>query len=245
MLFKIRLAEKIIQINSHYDWVYHFCTSYLVKADIIPDISVEADVQDIELEKAIIRKKISPHYHVDPCFLESHAIYRKIADSMIPFDTILMHGSAVSTKDNGYMIVAASGVGKTLRSNIWVETIPESYILNGDKPLVHISKERVTVYGTPWCGKEGKNKNDKSILKAIFFLERADNEECTTVTEIDIGEALPSLLLQTYFSSKSEDIKRIIKLFNTMAKNVRFYRFRSTPTEESVRMAYKTVANLY
>lgn len=244
MLFKIRLAEKVIQINSRYDWVYHLCTSYLVKEDLVPDILVEANEQDLDLEKAILRKKISPDYHIDPCFMESHAIHRKIADSMILFNTILMHGSAISTNGNGYMIVAASGVGKTLRSNLWIETIPESFILNGDKPLVRILKDSVTVYGTPWCGKEGKNRNDKSILKAIFFLERADNEEHTTLTEIDIGKALPSLLLQTYFSSNSEDIIKTIQLFNIMATNVKFYRFRSTPTRESVRVAYETVFNL-
>ena len=241
MVFKIKLAEKIIEIHSRYEWVYNLCNSYIVREDYYPDIFIETDTQDIEFEKAIIRKKISPDYQIELSFLESHAIYRKIADAMISFDTILMHGSAISTKGNGYMIVAGSGVGKTLRSNLWIETIPESYILNGDKPLLRVLKDNVTIYGTPWCGKEGKNRNDKSTLKAIFFLERAYYEEKTSVTEINLREALPALLLQTYFSSKSEDFIKIIKLFEIMGENVKFYKFRSTPTAESVCLAYETV----
>ena len=44
-------------------------------------------------------------------YLETLAIYRKIADQMLDYDTILFHGSCVSVDGDGYLFTAKSGTG--------------------------------------------------------------------------------------------------------------------------------------
>ena len=168
-------------------------------------------------------------------YLETLAVYRKIASGMTAFSTFLMHGSVISAAGQGYMICAPSGIGKSTRTKLWLEEIPDSFVVNGDKPLLRVEEDRVIAFGTPWCGKEGWNRNTSVPLRAVFLLERGEN----MVREIGFAEAFPALLRQTY-KPKDPDAKReTLRLLADMAGKVRVFSFRSEPTPEAVRMAWE------
>ena len=38
------------------------------------------------------------------------------------------------------------------------DNIPGSFVVNGDKPLIQVGEE-IVVFGTPWAGKEGTQRN--------------------------------------------------------------------------------------
>lgn len=106
---------------------------------------------------------------------------RKVCDHLAADGFLMVHSSVVAVNDAAIAFVAPSGVGKSTHSLIWTKQIPDSYIVNGDKPLVHLG-EKVTVYGTPWCGKEGFNRNTSVPLRALCFLKRSENNALYRIT---------------------------------------------------------------
>ncbi|MBQ0065579.1 MAG: hypothetical protein KBT48_07415 [Firmicutes bacterium] len=47
------------------------------------------------------------------------------------------------------MFTAVLGTGKTTHTRLWLKNLPESFVVNGDKPLLQIDKEQTLVCGTP------------------------------------------------------------------------------------------------
>lgn len=180
MVYQISLAERIIEIHSLYKQSFDMCKNYLITECVSnPDIIISISPEDIIQES---KKYQSDNYtHIRESQLEWRTLLRKTADRIFKFDTLLIHGTAICTNGQAYMIVAPSGVGKTTRAKIWLDSIPNSFIINGDKPLVHIEKNDVKAYGSPWCGKEHWNKNVGIPLKAIFFLTRSNDKSIISV----------------------------------------------------------------
>lgn len=250
MEFKIRLAGKIIQISSKYEEIYELCKRYIIDdaISIAPDIVVETVDSDFEYENEMMLQadekwKNETGHVYSPAYLETIIIYKKIANAMMAFDTLVIHGSVISTDGNAYMLTAPSGVGKTTRTMLWVDNIPNTIVVNGDKPLVHVSEEQITVYGTPWCGKEGWNNNVAIPLKAVFFIKRAENGEKDKVVKLDPGEAALRIYKQTYLANGFSAMNSIFHLLKIMSEKVEFYELISNPTVEAVRLAYDTVRN--
>ena len=125
------------------------------------------------------------------------ALNRIIADKMLGYNTFLMHGAVVAYRGEAYMFAAPSGTGKTTRIRLWLDEYPDSFVVNGDKPLIKIDNEKAYACGTPWCGKEGWNRNTIVPLRAIYLLERSDFSKKNKIEEVKIGEAFPDLLTFT------------------------------------------------
>lgn len=227
MVFQIEIAKKTIQINSIYGAVYQLCKNYWVKRDT-SDFVVYMDDQTIEKERKLDSCS-------DKAYLECLAVYRQISEKMLEYDIFLMHGSVIAVGNEAFMIAAKSGTGKTTRTDTWLRCIENSYIVNGDKPLIIIEKDSVLACGTPWCGKERQETNMIVPLKAIFFLERSNENY---VHEIPFSEAFISLLTQTYKPESTNKIDKTIQLLNELNGKVRFFRFCSNLDEEAVKMAY-------
>lgn len=174
-----------------------------------------------------------------PAVLETTAVYRKIASEILMYDTFVMHGSVVATQGAGYMFTAPSGVGKTTRTKLWLDHIPGSIVINGDKPLLHVTENAVYAYGTPWCGKENWNTNTSVPLRAIFLLERVQDGEDNNVTELRFSEAFPILYRQTFRPDQLEGRRKILHLLLALSGRVSIYLLRCAPTPEAVLMAWK------
>lgn len=241
MTFQIQVAEKAIEIKPLYGGIHTFCWPYIIPHQTIPDMTVQITPEDIEQERKAVRQEKCSNGGVaalSTSYLEIVAAYRQIATDMLRFDTFLMHGTIISCQGQGYMITAPSGTGKTTRAKLWVDSIPDSFIVNGDKPLLRVRESEVRVFGTPWCGKEGWNANTSVPLRAVFLLERSEGGN--TVEEISFGDAFPVLLRQTYRPSDSGARRQTLSLLQAMAGKVKLYRFRSEPTAEAVQLAWET-----
>ena len=243
MIVRLKIAGRVIEIRTHHELIVKNCKHYLLSEDFSdpPDIRIETSQKElIETYKHLNSLENSLDYSklcID--HLESIVIFRKIADAMLSYDTLLIHGAAVATAGQGYLLTADSGVGKTTRSRLWIDNIPGSIVVNGDKPLIHISDESVTLYGTPWCGKEHWNTNVAVPLRAIFFLERAEEGEADVVEELGTKQAILMLGPQTHEPAGQNSLLRIMHLLWVMANNVKCYRLRCAPTAEAVRMAWQ------
>lgn len=243
MNFQIKLAERIIEIQALYDSVYTQCRRFRIPEHLqtSPDIVIRITPQEIEQEQSLMIQDEgeAPDKMVnDPASAECILVCKKISDAMLPFDTILMHGVCIAVEGRGYIITAPSGVGKSSRAFLWLESMPDARIINGDKPLIQIAENAVYAYGTPWAGKERLTLNRSVPVQAVFLLERSREKDELVIEEIGIGEALPFLIRQTYAGENLIFTKQVIQLLYNMKNTVRFFRFRSDQTVEAVQMAY-------
>lgn len=205
--FKITLADKVISVSHNHEYVKQICSEYIVdnqtKADI--EIRIEEEDIDYELEHVLNQGTHSRSY------LESLAVCRKIAEALIEYNIVLMHGAVISLQNEGIIFLARSGVGKTTHVNNWKKAYPETEIINGDKPLIDINKQ--LAFGTPWCGKEFYNKNKSTKIKAFCILDRAEEN---SIEKIKFKEALNKLIEHTYFPRKEESIHIVMNCINKL-----------------------------
>ena len=233
----IELAGTRIEIHSIHDEVYRLCKDYLVeseKADFTVEIS-QSDI-DFERQKSIreaVLERLQPVIYPDP-YLETLAVYRKIAICMLDYDTFLMHGSVVAARGGAYLFTAPSGTGKTTHTKLWLENIPGSYVVNGDKPLIRVRDGYCEVCGTPWSGKEAMNANAIVPLKAVCLLERGEEN---SIEELPFLKVYTNLLQQIYRPSEEGAVIKTIELLRRLGESVRIYRLACNMEPEAAIMA--------
>lgn len=216
--FCISIAGHTVGIDSMYGDTYLLCRNYLSEDD--PDIQVKTTEEDIRFEhEEAIKENMAIQKEG---YLETLAVYRKICEEMISFDTFLMHGAVIAYRNDSYMFSAKSGTGKTTHIRKWLARLDDAYVVNGDKPLIRMTGSEAIACGTPWCGKEIMETNTMIPLKAIVLMERGEENR---MEEISFRLAFPMLLQQTYRPNGSEKMKKTIQLVSQLNGKVRFFRF--------------------
>ena len=220
---KYKIADKVVEVNSIYDEVHEYCSDY--QTDEPADYSVtttQADI-DFEREKSAREDEVEgiPVRHFSDSYLEELAVYRKIAEQMIDFDTVLFHGSVVAVDGVGYIFTAKSGTGKSTHTRLWREYFGDRAVMvNDDKPLLHIA-DTVTAYGTPYNGKHRLGTNISVPLKAICILTRAEDNHIEAITR---EQAYTMLLQQVYRPADMLKMTKTLELVDRLADSVKLYR---------------------
>jgi len=84
---------------------------------------------------------------------------------------IILHGSGIILKEKGYLFMGHSDAGKTTMVKIFHH---HAKILNDDRMIVRKEEGGFYLYGTPWHGELSLVAPDRVPLKAIFFLNQAE-----------------------------------------------------------------------
>lgn len=210
-----------------------------------PDICIEVLQEDIDdyifnhanvlfpKSEHLIPSSIAMVY--DYNFIESVIVLERLAESMLCFETLLIHSAAILVENRCYVFLAPSGTGKTTHVLNWLKCFPDTIIINGDKPFVNAKTKQV--YGTPWCGKEGLNKNISAPLAGIISLERGTSN---SIERITFKEILPVLLQQTYIPNERPSVIRASHNINFL-KEIPCYKLKCTVEEESAVIAYNGI----
>ena len=236
-----RLADRIIEINSMHPMIHEQCREY--RAAGVPDFRIEITPSDIvfEREKSAQADKAEERviqFYSDG-YLETLAAYRKIAERMPEYDTVLFHGSCVAVDGAGYLFTAKSGTGKSTHTRLWRELLGDRAIMiNDDKPLIRISDSGAIIYGTPWDGKHHLSNNIAVSLKAICILERAKENAILPVTR---EEALPMLIQQTYRPADPLTLAETLTLIDRLGMEVKLYRLRCNMDISAAKLSYVTM----
>lgn len=225
-MFVFKIADLKIKINNHYDFIKSMCKDYIINSDEF-DFEVCATKEEIkEEEKSGV---FSPDY------LETLAVYRKIAKETVKYNVFLLHGVILDIEGEGVAFLAKSGTGKTTHAILWKKLLGNKCrIINGDKPLIRLTDEGVFAYGTPWCGKEGLNINDKVLLKNVCFIERSENnsvERCDDVLK----------KLMTQFHVPDGGYLQILDFMDTFIKKINFYTVKCNMDISAAKIAYNTI----
>ncbi len=236
---KLRLADVNILAEVIYESTVHFCRDYITDFDF-PDISVSVTLSDIASERIKSDREAelegTPKINPSSEYLETLALYRRIAESIIDCGVILFHGSAVAVDGAAYLFTAKSGTGKSTHTRLWREKFgTRAVMVNDDKPLIRITDDGAIVYGTPWNGKHRLSSNISVPLKAICILER-DKEnhiaECVPMAEF------PKIMSQTYRKNSPEFMQKTLALLDKLLHSVKVYRLGCNMNPEAADVAY-------
>ena len=239
MEFTITLAGKKILISPLFDATRDFCKDYLAegKADFTVTVSPEDIV--FEREKSAMEDAMEnlPIHHYSDEYLETLAVYRKIANQILSHETLLFHGSAIAVDGEGYLFTAQSGTGKSTHTRLWRRMLgSRAVMVNDDKPLLRFKDDCVWVCGTPWNGKHRLGTNTMVPLKGISIIERGEKD---VITPLSPEEALPMLMQQSHRPSDPCDMIKMLGLLDRLMQNVKFYRLQCTMDPNAAVVAYE------
>ena len=238
MVNRYKIADKVVEVTSIHAEVHEYCSDYLT--DEPADYSVtttQADI-DFECEKSAREDEVEgiPTRHFSDSYLEELAVYRKIAEQMISYDTILFHGSVVAVDDVGYLFTAKSGTGKSTHTRFWREYFGDRAVMvNDDKPLLHIA-DTVTAYGTPYNGKHRLGTNTSVPLKAICILTRSADNHIEAITR---EQAYTMLLQQVYRPADMLKMAKTLELVDRLADSVKLYHLGCNMDILAAKIAYE------
>lgn len=160
------------------------------------------------------------------------------ARSYIASGNLVIHGSAISYKEEGILFSANSGVGKSTHTGEWKRMFPEEVeIINDDKPAFGFEAGEIYMYGTPWSGKTPLNKNKKVRPKAIVMIERGSKNE---IRRMEMVEAVCALIPQIHCPRyHTELIENAIEKLKILLANIPVYKLRCTVGSEAVEAVYR------
>ena len=139
----IEIAEHIIKIENLYPFIEEYCRGYTIAPVDKADVTVSVTQSDIEYERSKSEREDMLEGNAvrrfsDP-YLETLAVYRKIALNLIDHDILLFHGSVIAVDGEAYLFTAKSGTGKSTHTRLWRAYFGDRAVMvNDDKPLLRI-----------------------------------------------------------------------------------------------------------
>ena len=178
-----------------------------------------------------------PPKNYSDAYLETLAVYRRMADRLLDEDTLLLHGSCVALDGVGYLFTAKSGTGKSTHTRLWREYFgARAVMVNDDKPLIRITDTGATVYGTPWNGKHALGENISVPLRAICVLARDSSNH---IEKAERQSVYPLLLQQIHRPASSAGMARLLPLADRLTQTVGLYRLGCRMDIDAARVAYE------
>ncbi len=194
-------ADIPIEIESKSEFMANFCRDYI--CDKAPLFSVCTDDEAVNKE---IKNYIG---NTTYSYAEAICLYREIAERLPLFNAAVFHGAAIEYEGKAYLFTAPSGTGKSTHISLWRKYLGEKVkIINGDKPIIKYVNGGLYVYGTPYAGKEGWQKNTMAPLAGICVLSQG-NENIANKAKNGI---FIKLLCQTYKPHGKEAAENTLQL---------------------------------
>jgi hypothetical protein len=229
-MFVILLAGLRIRVENRYPYVQAQCKNYICEGEEF-DFSVSVSPEEIAAEQQL--GEFSAGY------CESICTYRHICDKISDYNVFLMHSAVLEVDGYAYAFTARSGVGKSTHISLWLKNVPHARVLNGDKPLYRLEPDgSLTVFGTPWNGKENWGENISAPLAAICFIERgAEN----SIRRADDLEIVTRVSHQLYLRGDRHSVNRKLMLMDGLVRAVPYYVLACNISDEAALLAWSTM----
>ena len=159
---------------------------------------------------------------------------------LVDFGGFYLHASAVVLDGRAYLFSGDSGAGKTTHTRLWQSIFgPDCRVINDDKPALRLIDGVWYAYGTPWCGKDGINLNERAPVAGVCFLKQSSRN---AIRRLSIQDAIQRIMGQTLYTF--QDIGRIdafLKLLEQFLGAVPFYELENLPVPDAARLSYETM----
>lgn len=183
------LAGLRVLIKNQYEYTNRFCKDYLSEDQDSPvDLTAVVTQEEFDEEK-------EQSLNFSDGYIENICLYRSICLQMPLFGRILMHSSILEYEGKAYAFLGRSGTGKSTHTKLWLKNIPNTKVVNGDKPILAYTQDKFIAFGTPWQGKEGWGTKTRAPLCGLCFLEQAKENSIIRLTNKEVTSRLFTQLL--------------------------------------------------
>ncbi len=159
---------------------------------------------------------------------------RKVLDE---FDGFFFHSSSLMLDNEAYVFTALSGVGKSTHTSLWRKRFGDRVrMINDDKPIIRKNDGQFFIYGTPWMGKAEIGTNTKAKVKAVYVLERGEQN---SVEKVSVGEVFKQLLQATLVFPEKEKMIKLLTLFDEFFSTTMLFRLKCNTDISAVDVALK------
>ena len=239
--FCVKLADVPLQIRCRYAENQQLMRDWWTEEP--PLFTVEAAQADLEYSQTALQKAAQIEHWPNTSFsdvrLEQTALHTLIAEKLVPYGVLLVHGSALCMQGRAYIFTAPSGTGKSTHARFWRQVFGDQVtMINDDKPMLRIQNDRVTVYGTPWMGKHNLGANIAAPLQAIVKLTRDTTNHVEPMTKAD---AFVTLMEQGFHGVVGETEMQTMALKQALVNAVHFYRLGCNPTPQAAQVAWQAL----
>ena len=149
--FRIMVANHVIEIKTDYPLSPEQYSDFL--SGNPPESVINLSVRDDIIRKQVLHDsaelRIAKKEIVPP-----PSILQFVADELLNYNVILVHGATIAIDNEAYIFTAPSGTGKTTHLLRWLTQCPDAYVVNGDKTFISLENSEPIACGSPWAGKE-------------------------------------------------------------------------------------------
>ena len=198
------------------------CREYRCDDDVTPDITID---------EMVYRTDRYPQ-GTNPDMIAYMESASQFYARLIEFGGFYLHASAVVLDGKAYLFSGHSTAGKSTHTRLWQEVFgPDVRVINDDKPALRKIDGVWYAYGTPWCGKDGINLNERAPVAGVCFMKKAP-DNC--IRRLSKTEALQMILGQTIWKLLSlEQMDQLITALDDFLRMVPVYELENRPEPRS------------
>ena len=151
--------------------------------------------------------------------------------------TVLFHAAVVSYENKGYMFLGPSGMGKSTHARLWLQHIAGTELVNDDNPVVRLTDDVFSVYGSPWSGKTPCYRNVSYPLGGIVLLSQAPQNKIKRLGGLQAYAALVQSISGKRWDERIAD--GLHQTENALATKVPVWHLECLPDEAAARLCCK------
>ena len=227
MVYKI--ADLIAEIPTT-DGLAVRCQDYRHDEAVEPDIVVREEFYRPHLYSAGAKPETVAYMEAAAQF------YRQLLD----YNGFYLHSSAVVRDGKAYLFSGHSGEGKSTHTRLWISTFGgDTRVINDDKPALRRMDGIWYAYGTPWCGKDDINLNEKAPVAGVCFVKKAQHNR---IRRMSPDEALQRMLGQTMH--RMQDVQKLDALLQHLElflAEIPVYELENLPESAAAYLSYETM----
>lgn len=156
-------------------------------------------------------------------------------NKLLQFGGLMLHASAVVMDGYAYLFSGPSGMGKSTHTSMYLKVFGDrARVINDDKPALRRLDGIWYAYGTPWCGKDGININERARLGGICFLRRGD----TRLSRLSPSTAVPYVLSQTQRRIDPEKMRLLLPTVHKLVTEIPVFEFYNHADQKDAERTY-------
>lgn len=168
------------------------------------------------------------HEYLIPSLLE-------IERSLIKQNSLVLHSSYLSKKNEAILFTAPSGGGKSTQAELW-KKYKNAEIVNGDKSIIGKENGKWYAYGIPFSGSSEYCLNRTCALKAIVILDKGPMNTLVPVGIRGFSNVFSQVTVNPW---DKEFCNKAMDLVMDVCNEVPIYYYSCTKTPEAVEVLYQ------
>lgn len=212
---RVLIADLVTALNPKFNNTIELAKPFEYNGEMQTDIKLR--VTDKYLDSLMSRAAEGVTIEKMENFAFSCDFNRKV----IPYQTMLVHSSALIYNGGAYLFSGDSGVGKSTHTKLWLKAFGDKvHIMNDDKPVVRLYEDKAVAFGTPFDGGSGIALNESHLIKAIIFIERGKKNSVRIPMSKEI---IQKLYFQTAHMVDAQTAEKMLLNFEKLLSLTKFY----------------------